>query len=104
MTDLQSADGELFVAARGQGVRELVEATGVLTLGAAPSPAHAAVGLFAIPEASGERLWRAAGLAGAAKHASQKRIAASCLLRDVVVSGTDVLLVTGCGVEREVLP
>ena len=104
MTDLESADGGLFVAARGQGVRELVETTGVLTLAAAASPAHAAAGLFAIAEAGGERLWRAAGLAGAAENGSANRAPASCLLRDVVVSPTDLLLVTGCGLEREVLP
>jgi len=104
LVDLESAAGLLFVAARGQGERELVEAAGVFTLGATPSPAHPAAGLFAIPEAGGERLWRAAGLAGAAENASKKRALASCLLRDVVVSATDVLLVTGCGLEREVLP
>ncbi len=104
ITDLESAEGVLFVAARGQGARELVEAAGVFTLGAAPSPAHAAAGLFAIPEAGGERLWRAAGLAGAAENDSTKRTPTGCLLRDVVVSATDLLLVTGCGIEREVLP
>ncbi|MEO8196126.1 MAG: carboxypeptidase regulatory-like domain-containing protein [Thermoanaerobaculia bacterium] len=104
LVDLESADSGLFVAARGQGVRGLFEATGVLTLGAAPSPAQPATGLFAIPEAGGERLWRAAGLGGAAENASTKRAPTSCLLRDVVVSATDVLLLTGCGIEREVLP
>ena len=104
MTDLESAESVLFVAARGQGARELVEAPGVFTLGAAPSPAHAAAGLFAIREAAGERLWRAAGLAGAEENDSTKRTPTGCWLRDVVVSANDLLLVTGCGVEREVLP
>ncbi len=79
----------------------------MFTLGATPSPAHPAAGLFAIPEAGGERLWRAAGLAGAAEIGSTKRVSTSCLLRDVVVVAsdpTDVLLVTSCGLEREVLP
>ncbi len=104
MTDLESAGGALFVAARGEGARALIETTGVFTLGATPSPAHAAAGLFVIPEAGGERLWRAAGLPGAAEVGTAKHSPTSCLLSDVVVSATDLLLVTGCGIEREVLP
>jgi hypothetical protein len=104
MIDLESAGGALFVAARGQGARELVETAGALTLRGAPSPAQAAAGLFMIPEAGGERLWRSAGLPGAVEVGSAKRAPTGCLLRDVVVSASDLLLLTGCGLEREVLP
>jgi hypothetical protein len=102
--DLESTGGSLFVAVRGQGVREVLESLGVITLGAAPSPAHSAAALFAIPESGGERLWRAAGLAGAAEINTTKRVLTSCELRDADVSPADLLLVTGCGLEREVFP
>ena len=107
MIDLESAEGALFVASRGQGVRQLFEASGVLTLGAAPSPGSAAAGLFALSEGGGERLWRAAGLAGAAAHDSTRRAPTGCHLRDVEVAvggSNELLLLTGCGIEREVMP
>ncbi|MFN7941176.1 MAG: carboxypeptidase regulatory-like domain-containing protein [Thermoanaerobaculia bacterium] len=104
LRDLEVVDGEIEVASAGEGPRGLVEAGGALSLGAAPSRPTPVAGLFSLSDSEGSHLWSAVGLAGAEESGADRRFSAACFLRDALASPSDLLLLTGCGVELEVQP
>lgn len=112
-TDVETFAGKTFGAFANQGVRELVENAGALSLGPAPTEVHPALALFRLPApGGGERLWWAEGLGGARTVLRSEtpaagvelpilgRLAGRCAVRDLFVLAGDLYLLTDCGLER----
>jgi hypothetical protein len=102
--DLEGVEGEIEVASAGEGPRKLLEAAGSLSLGAAPSSPTPVAGLFSLEDSEGSHLWSAVGLGGAEMSDADRRFSVDCFLRDAQATASDLLLLTGCGVELEVQP
>ncbi|MEO8275875.1 MAG: hypothetical protein ABI639_06615, partial [Thermoanaerobaculia bacterium] len=101
LLDLEEVNSEPWVAIESQGARRLLDTAGALSLGPAPPMPRTALGLFKVAEGGSEVLWIAAGNFGAEAADYERRVDVDCLLRDVVVTSSELFYLTACGVEVE---
>ncbi|MCH9646794.1 MAG: carboxypeptidase regulatory-like domain-containing protein [Deltaproteobacteria bacterium] len=117
LVDLDVAGLQVTAAVAGEGVREIFTLGGAHSLGTAPGEAHHAFGVFRLSSVSGPRLWWAESLGGAktllrvdnhpggATQAVYGHFTSRCGLRDAVTSGSTLILLTDCGIDRvELVP